>query len=289
MGANYVYIPQSVEGVSGLESMLTISDPNRNVRFRGVRVIESGLLANDGTSFLLPEHLEKNTIVIFLQSELSVEDLDDLIDDHTRSAQQGYLIPISKLQMVEANGSVQPAGTSELLLPGSIEEGKAYFALSANMDVARRYCRLNLLPEIIYDPDEALEGFLRLRRELEVYLGYGVRRVGAFQDSYLNLDHDRLMKALRMVEIVTDEKFPKFRDSLFDPEFRNEFIETFLDDMARDDVSHLQEIDEHRRNDLFILFTLIKDLVGTEDLLHSLSDRIPGDLRDFLWRIVRRS
>lgn len=285
----YLYIPQSVEAVTALEQMLTLSEPLRTVRFEGIRLIEDGLksLASGATDHSAPSQL--SGIVIQLASELLIEDLDDLIDGHSRSAQQGFLTPVAELETIEEEGLTKPVGTSGLLLSGNEEDQHTYFALSANMDMARCHCRVIMLPEIIFDAEDAFDRFAVLRRQIGIYLSYGVQRFTGFQELCDEVDQDRLMKVVRLVGIVTDEKFPKFRDSLYEPGFREEFIELFLADLTEN--SELQSNEEqHSSGDaLFILFCLIRDLVGTHKLHHSLEGTIDPALHGCLGRLVLSS
>lgn len=154
------------------------------------------------------------------------------------------------------------------------------------MDMARCHCRVIMLPEIIFDAEDALDRFDVLCRKIEIYLSYGIQRFTGFQEWCDELDQDRLMKVVRLVGIVTDEKFPKFRDSLYEPAFREEFIELFMADMA--EPPELQRyVEKHSNGDaFFILFCLIRDLVGTHELHHSLEGSIDPALHDCLGRII---
>ena len=284
MDANYLYLPLSVEAITGLESALSKKDTARRVLFKGCREIVEGLEQSDDTGRLSDDAY---VIAIQLKSDLSIEELSDLIEDHSRSAQQADIFEMSDFKMVKgANGEMNPKGTGDLILAGTIEENSTYFSLTVNCDMARRYCRAGLLPEIIYDPEEAMERFLSLRREMELYLSYGVRRFVDVRDSYYNLCQDKLMKAVRLVEIVTEERFPKFRDCLFEPDFRNDFMELFLEHLESNQDSDPNDFAKKSKNELFVLFALIRGLEGTEEWLDKLPSSTPSDLKAFLNRMV---
>lgn len=287
MGANYIYVPLSVEGVTGLESVLKHKDLERTVLFRGVRLAQKPLTFKQGVDASAETDIDHDSVLIMLQSDLDPSSLGDLIEDHSRSFQQGHLIPLSHLETTMAEEFEIPVGAGNLILPGTSEGEYTYFGFEANMDIARRHCRVNMMPEIILDPDVALDRFLLLRRELELYLGYGVRKFTNFQSSFADLDQDRLMKAVRLVDIVTEEIFPKFKDCLFETEFRDDFLEAFMADFKESPVDDNGLIDQRQGNDLFILFSLIRGLQGTRELLDSLPDSVPGDLKRLLGRIVR--
>jgi|DeeseametaMP0747_FD_contig_123_25634_length_3694_multi_8_in_0_out_1_6 hypothetical protein len=286
MDANYLYIPMSVDAVNGLESVLIHKDTGKQVIFKGCRVIKDVLMPTARKADIPPID---DGIVILLQSQIKPDELSDLIDDNSLSWQQGYVLPFSAIETtVDADQEPKPVGTGDLIMAGTLDEdGNLYHGLTANMELARRYCRVHLLPEVIYDPEEALERFYTLRRELEIYLGYGVRKFTGFQKNYFDLSRDKLMKAARLVEVVTEEKFPKFRDCLFEPEFREDFLSLFFQEMAEDDKSDEETI-RARGGDLFILFCLIRDLEGTPEVLESLPDTVPSSLKNFLHRIVHR-
>ncbi|WP_372997722.1 hypothetical protein [Marinobacter sp.] len=284
MDANYLYIPLSVDGVNGLESVLVHKDTIKQVIFKGCRVIESPLIPSSGSVELPP--IEEG-VVIQLMSKLKPDELSDLIDDNSLSWQQGYVLPMNAIETtVDESEEVQPVGAGKLIMAGTLDDdGNLYHVLSANMELARRYCRVHLLPEIIYDPEEALERFYTLRRELEIYLGYGVKKFTGFQSNYFDLSQDKLMKAVRLVEVVTEEKFPKFRDCLFEPAFRQDFLSQFSAEMDEDEGDG---ISKERGADLFILFCLIRDLEGTPEALENLPNTVPSALKQFLGRIVYR-
>lgn len=284
MDVNYLFLPLSVEAITGLELVLTRKDIDNRVLFRGCREITTGLKsAKVGES--LPH--DYDGIVVQLYSELGADDLEDLIDDHSRSLQQADILPIEAVHhSIDSDGNVCPAGTGSLLLAGVMEENSAYYSLSANCDLARRHCRVNLLPEIIYEPEEAVERFLLLRRELELYLGYGVRKFTGFKDNFYDLHQDKLMKSVRLVEVVAEERFPKFRDCLIEAEFRNDFVHLVLNELFSDPPGENGWIAHHTANDLFILFSLIRGLSGAEEWMERLPDSVPSDLKAFLCRIV---
>ncbi|WP_138437993.1 hypothetical protein [Marinobacter shengliensis] len=287
MGANYIYVPQSVEGVTGLESVLKHKDLERTVLFRGVRLAQKPLTFKQGVDAPAEKDIDHDSVLIMLQSDLDPSALGELIEDHSRSFQQGHLIPLAQLETTTTGEFEFPVGAGNLILPGTSEGEYTYFGFEANMDIARRHCRVNMMPEIILDPDVALDRFHLLRRELELYLGYGVRKFTDFQSSFADLDQDRLMKAVRLVDIVTEEIFPKFKDCLFETEFREDFLEAFMVDFKETPLDDSGLIGQRQGNDLFILFSLIRDLQGTRKLLDSLPDSVSGDLRRLLGRIVR--
>lgn len=284
MDANYLYLPLSVEAITGLESALSKRDTDKSVLFKGCREIVEGLEKAEGNGRLSDD---SHVIAIQLKSDLSIEELADLIEDHSRSAQQADILKTSDVQMLTgANGEKYPKGTGELILAGTIEDDSIYFSLTVNCDMARRYCRAGLLPEIIYDPEEAMERFLSLRREMELYLSYGVRRFVDVRDSYYDLPQDKLMKAVRLIEIVTEERFPKFRDCLFEPGFRNDFMELFLEHLESSHDEDSGESGKKLANELFVLFALIRGLVGTEEWLEKLPGKISPDLKSFIARMI---
>lgn len=286
MDANYLYIPLSVDAVNGLESVLVHKDTGKSVIFKGCRVVESELKPKGGYSDLPPV---EEGVVIQLYSALKPDKLSDLIDDHSLSWQQGYIVPISAVETTtDESDETRPIGTGKLIMAGTLDDdGNLYHGLTANMELARRYCRVHLLPEIIYDPEEALERFYSLRRELEIYLGYGVRKFTGFQNNYLDLSQDKLMKAVRLVEVVTEEKFPKFRDCLFGPAFREDFLDLFFSEMPENEAAD-NGFSKERGSDLFILFCLIRDLEGTPEVLEKLEGSVPNSFMQFLRRIVYR-
>ena len=67
MDANYLYIPLSVDGVNGLESVLVHKDTSKQVIFKGCRVIESPLIPSSDSVELPP--IEEG-VVIQLMSKL---------------------------------------------------------------------------------------------------------------------------------------------------------------------------------------------------------------------------
>jgi hypothetical protein len=283
MAATYIYLPDSVEGINSLEFALKVSDPSRSIQFRGLRLMEAPLQPADGTDYRIPKGRTTENVLVVLRSELSTDELADLIDDHAHSAQQGFLIPMCELKTEEVGGIVRPVGTSDFVLPGDPEEGKTYFSLSANMNIARRHCRMMLFPEINYATEEALERLKDLRLELEKYMLYAVKTFPEDVNSYFSADRpEALSKIVRMVEVVAEEQFPKFRHAMYSKGFSEDFLKAFSAELAGEPVTEDGYFHQSQINEIFVLACLTRDIVSTQPLLDHFPDRVPEHVKHIL-------
>ncbi len=286
----YVFIPRSVQGVVGLQPILTHRDTQRNVTFKGVRAAKGPMsaLSDEYASDL--EDVELGSVVIFLQTALDPLALADLLDDNSSGVLQGDLIPASAIKMEEYEGYSRPVGTGAFLLPplsDNDDEHDDYFVLAANLALAKRICRQQLMPELIYGLDEAVEGFPVLRREIELYMWFGRNRWSDILDNLLSMEHDKLIKALWLIDKLADEAMPGLRDMLSDREFRNEFTDRFLGEIEKcvAEEDNTEAFDTEMSN-LVTVFCLLRGFVGTEERVSALPECVPSDIKKFLKRIT---